>query len=89
MVIELYDPKVLFIITGVIVFVIVSYRAYRRLNIKCPHCAVKMKLVSVINSAGVEVNTRITASVDLGPRRYTQNWLCDDCGHKKKIKVWG
>lgn len=88
-IIELPDQKLIFVIVGFVAFVIVSYRAYKRLNIKCPYCGLKMKLVSVSDSAGVDVKTQVKVFIDFGPRRHTQIWLCDDCAHKKHIKVWG
>jgi hypothetical protein len=48
-----------------------------------------MRLVSVSNYTGDNKKIQVTFFIDLGPRRYTQNWLCDNCGHKKYIKAWG
>jgi len=88
-IIELSNSKIYFIMIGIIFFIIISYRVYRRLNVKCTYCKVKMRLVSVSNYTGDNKKIQVTFFIDLGPRRYTQNWLCDNCGHKKYIKAWG
>ena len=82
-------PDIEFFGVGVLVFVIVVFRASMKLRVVCPVCASRMSLVSVFDSRGAEVERRISVFLDLGARSYCQSWVCGRCGEKKLVRVSG
>ena len=75
----IYGLMILFVILGIVI----------SLNRpKCEKCKGKYKLDRISTPLGINLTKKFILNFYVGPKKYNQKWVCENCGNIKKTNHW-
>jgi len=76
---------------GLAIAVGAVYQLRRHFFRKCPMCSGRLRLDSVKDPLGMNITKTAIFTIFKGPRRCTETWKCQACGHEvlERRLEWG